>query len=85
MSNQYKLTSSELQFFIVINQNALAVKARIHDLNMELEKAQAQRDMLESQAGGAMSMLAHAHQLRAPVQLSSDFTILTGVQNDSTE
>lgn len=75
----YKLNASERQTLLDLNTNRAQQKVAIHDLNMQLEKAQKERDAADALFAGALAMLANGQKMLPGAQVSPDFTVLTGV------
>jgi hypothetical protein len=69
----YSLTAEEKQVLLDINKAAGQRKLAVYDLNMQLERAQRERDATEQLFAGALAMIANPRGL-AGGTLTPDFT-----------
>ncbi len=76
----YSLSPEETQFFQMANTRVLNAKLKIHDLNVQLEAAQKDRDEGTAQFQTALALLAHSKKMQAPTVISPDFTQITGAK-----
>lgn len=79
-SGVHVLSSEARALLLAYNTNALNAKVRIHDLNVQLEQAQKDRDQAEAHFGATQVAIAIAYGLRQPATLSPDFTQMEGAK-----
>jgi hypothetical protein len=88
---RYDLTPNEQAFYRMVNQKAINAKLTIYALNVDSERleaeqkklnariaeAQRERDLAETQFGGALAFLGLTRGMEPPIVLAEDFTHIT--------